>query len=279
PLASINLNFSGDDAGIEIPEMILQLSNSTIEAEANVNFASGLQPANISYEIVSNQIDLTPFLASSTSEEIPTDEVTAGADNVAIEPTDTVTPAPPPAAGTPISSELLNSFNVIGSIAIESLLANEFQFTGINIFTNIEDGVLDVELQPVSAFEGSIAGNIRLDGRNEDAALSTQLSVSQLNVIDLAPSVSRLNSVTGNLDVEVDLSASGQNSNELMDSLTGSTTFAITENSVDIGVIKQVFTAISALSPTGSTIEQWPDVIRFAELGGFILFNGGLTEN
>ena len=64
-----------------------------------------------------------------------------------------------------------------------------------------------------------------------------------------------------------------------MDSLTGSTTFAITENSVDIGVIKQVFTAISALSPTGSTIEQWPDVIRFAELGGFILFNGGVTEN
>jgi hypothetical protein len=65
----------------------------------------------------------------------------------------------------------------------------------------------------------------------------------------------------------------------MMDSLNGSTTFAITENSVDIGVIKQVFTAISALSPSGGTIEQWPDVIRFAELSGFILLNNGLSEN
>ena len=64
-----------------------------------------------------------------------------------------------------------------------------------------------------------------------------------------------------------------------MDSLNGSTAFEISENSVDIGVIKQVFTAISALSPSGGAIEQWPDVIRFAELSGFILLNSGLSEN
>tara|TARA_B110000093_G_scaffold6973_1_gene6646 strand:- start:1133 stop:1681 length:549 start_codon:yes stop_codon:yes gene_type:complete len=65
----------------------------------------------------------------------------------------------------------------------------------------------------------------------------------------------------------------------MMGSLNGSSSFAITENSVDIGVLKQVFTAISALSPTGGTTEQWPDVIRFAELGGFILLNNGLSKN
>jgi len=139
--------------------------------------------------------------------------------------------------------------------------------------------VLDIELQPVATFEGSVAGNIRVDGRNEEAMLSTQLAISQLNLANLTPSVSRLNSVTGNLDVEVDLTATGQTTNEMMDSLNGSTAFEITENSVDIGVIKQVFTAISALSPSGGAIEQWPDVIRFAELSGFILLNSGLSEN
>ncbi len=276
PQASIIANFSGDEFGIVIPELVAQLSASTIEAEAEIRFATDLTPANISYEIVSNQIDISPFLDS----EIEIDPNPAANNEVTIiEPNDAVTPSPTPATSTPLPVELLNSFNVLGSIAIESVVANDLLFTGINVFTNVEDGVLDIELQPVATFEGSVAGNVRIDGRYPDAVLSTQLVISQLNLAELAPSVSRLNAVTGNLDVEVDLTASGQTTSEMMDSQNGSITFAVTENSVDIGVIKQVFTAISALSPSGGTIEQWPDVIRFAELGGFILLNNGLSEN
>ena len=272
PQASVAAKFSGDEFGIKIPMLIAQLSESKIEAEAEIRFAANLLPANISYKVISNQIDISPFLNL---------EAATAASNGAtiIEPSDVVIATSAPATNTEIPIELLNSFNVFGSIAIESVVANDLLFTGINVFTNVEDGVLDIELQPVATFEGSVAGNIRVDGRNEEAMLSTQLAISQLNLANLAPSVSRLNSVTGNLDVEVDLTATGQTTNEMMDSLNGSTAFEITENSVDIGVIKQVFTAISALSPSGGAIEQWPDVIRFAELSGFILLNSGLSEN
>ena len=272
PQASVAAKFSGDEFGIKIPMLIAQLSESKIEAEAEIRFAANLLPANISYKVVSNQIDISPFLNL---------EAATAASNGAtiIEPSDVVIATSAPATNTEIPIELLNSFNVFGSIAIESVVANDLLFTGINVFTNVEDGVLDIELQPVATFEGSVAGNIRVDGRNEEAMLSTQLAISQLNLANLTPSVSRLNSVTGNLDVEVDLTATGQTTNEMMDSLNGSTAFEITENSVDIGVIKQVFTAISALSPSGGAIEQWPDVIRFAELSGFILLNSGLSEN
>jgi len=276
PLASVAASFSGDEFGIIVPELIAQLSESRIEANVEIRFAANLLPANISYEVVSNQLDISPFLdskAATVTTPATGNEVTV------IEPNDAVIATSAPVTNMAIPIELLNSFNVFGSIAIESVVANDLLFTGINVFTNLEDGVLDIELQPVATFEGSIAGNIRVDGRNEEAVFSTQLNISQLNLANLAPSVSRLNAVTGNLDVVVDLAATGQTTSEMMDSLNGSTTFAITENSVDIGVIKQVFTAISALSPSGGTIEQWPDVIRFAQLGGFILLNNGLSEN
>lgn len=276
PQASVTASFSGDEFGILVPGLIAQLSESRIEANAEIRFADNLLPANISYEVVSNQIDISPFLDS----EVQIDATTAASNGITvIEPNNVVIATPAPATNTAIPIELLNSFNVFGSIAIESVVANDLLFTGIRVFTNVEDGVLDIELLPVATFEGSVAGNIRVDGRNEEAALRAQLVINQLNLANLAPSVSRLNAVTGNLDVEVDLTATGQTTNEMMDSLNGSTTFAITENSVDIGVIKQVFTAISALSPTGGIIEQWPDVIRFAELGGFIILNNGLSEN
>lgn len=276
-LANVTLRFSGDEFGVNIPELIAQLSESRIEAEAEIRFASNISPANISYEIASNQIDISPFLNS----EAATDKTISAAGNriVIIEPNDVVTPLPALAANIVILSELLNSINVLGSIAIDSIVANDLRFTSINVFTNIEDGVLDIELQPVTTFEGSVAGNIRLDGRSEEAALSTQLVISQLNLASLTPSVPRLNAITGNLDLEVNLTALGRSASEVMNSLNGSTTFAITENNIDIGLIKQVFTAISALSPNGGSIEQWPDVIRFATLGGFILLNNGISEN
>tara|TARA_B110000858_G_scaffold134187_1_gene152530 strand:+ start:32527 stop:34653 length:2127 start_codon:yes stop_codon:yes gene_type:complete len=280
--ASIEVKFNGDQFGIKVPELVAQLSESRIEAEAEVRFATNFSPANISYEIVSNQIDISPFLDSETAlDSETTTDSTAEADGGAtiVEPDNAFSQAPVSVTSTAISLDLLSSLNVLGSIAIDSVVANDLLFTGISIFTNVEDGVLDIELQPVATLEGSVAGNIRVDGRNEEAALSTQLVVSQLNLAVLPASASRFNAFTGNLNVAADLTATGQTAGEIMDSLNGSTSFAITENSVDIGVIKQVFTAISALSPSGGAIEQWPDVIRFAELGGFILFNNGLDEN
>lgn len=272
PRASMELQFSGDELGVEIPRLLLMLDDSRIEADATITFATDLLPTNISYEVVSNQIDLSAFLAAeetaspAAAAPVTDDDPAAGES----------TPAPQTAESIAIPGELLSAFNVLGSIAIESIVANDYQFTGINIFTNVEDSVLDVEVQPISAFQGSLAGNVRLDGRTPEPVLTTQFAIEQMNLVELAPSISRLNAVTGNLDVELDLTATGQTTTAMMDSLNGSTAFAISDNSVDIGVIKQVFTAISALSPTGGTIEQWPDVIRFAELGGFILINDGI---
>lgn len=276
PQARLAASFSGNEFGIKIPELIAQLAESRIEGNAEILFAANLLPTNISYEVVSNQIDISPFLDSEVATGTTT---TASNGTTVIEPNNVVIATSAPASNTAIPVKRLNSFNVFGSIAIESVVANDLLFTGINFFTNVEDGVLDIELQPVATFEGSVAGNIRVDGRNEEAVLSAQLALSQLNLAKLAPSVSRFNSVTGNLDLEVDLTANGQTTNEMMGSLSGSSSFAITENSVDIGVLKQVFTAISALSPTGGTTEQWPDVIRFAELDGFILLSNGLSKN
>ncbi len=280
PQINYELGFSGDEFGMEIPGFLLQMADTEIEANADVRFPTEFTPTNISYEIVSNRIDLSTFI----TETDPADSTGNETSSAIIEPNSTaslnsVDENSAATSDTEIPIELLQAFNVLGSISIESIAANDMEFVDINVFTNVEDGVLDIEIQPISAFSGNIQGNIRVDGRAQDAALSTQLSISKLNIVELAPSISRLNSVTGNLDVEIDYSASGNSTNTLRDSLKGSTTFAITENSVDIGVIKQVFTAISALSPGGGAIEQWPDVIRFAELSGFILLDNGLKEN
>lgn len=258
-MASFEAQFSGNTSEATLPSLVLTLGDTSIEANGSVRFADQRNPMNISYSINGGDIDLTPLLSSDDDVE-PSDDSSAASD-------------------TELPVDVLRTTNLLGSISLSSLTLNDMRFDGINVYTNIEDGVLDLELTPVSAFNGSLQGAIRLDGSGSTAALTTQFSGSALNLVELAPSVSRFNSVTGNLNLEASHSATGNTVNALRDSLSGSTSFTVTDNSVDIGLIKQVFTAIAALSPTGEAIQQWPDIIRFSELGGYVTFEDGLTAN
>ncbi len=269
-LASFQAQFSGNANEATLPSLTFTLGETSIEANGSVRFANQLGQTNVSYSITGGDIDLTPFLAGT--EEIDASEAET---DTGTEPSE----APGQAPDTALPIEALRATNLLGSISLSSITLNEMRFDDINLYTNIENGVLDLELTPVSAFDGSLQGLVRLDGSGPTAALASQFSVNSLNLVQLAPSVSRFNSVTGNLNVETNHTASGNTVNGLLDSLSGSTTFTITDNSVDIGLIKQVFTAIAALSPNGEAIQQWPDVIRFSEMGGYLVFDQGIAEN
>ena len=64
----------------------------------------------------------------------------------------------------------------------------------------------------------------------------------------------------------------------IADSVAGDITFDLRDNTVNIGLIKQVFSSISALSPVGGSTENWTDSTSFNQLGGFITFTDGMDE-
>lgn len=262
PLLSLALQFNGDATRISLPNVTAALGDSQMQLNAEIRQATDFAPMSISYNAVSSGIDLTPYMSDSNN-EVTADPVATPVDETS----------------SPLPLDAIRSLNLLGSIAIETITAGDLVLSDINVFTNIEDGVLDIETQPIIAYEGTARGNMRLDARGTTGALSTHLTLNGLNIANITPEVSRLNAVTGRLNLEADYTATGTTVAELLGTLSGASTFAITENSVDIGVIKQVFTAIAALGPTGEAIQQWPDIIRFQELAGYILLENGITEN
>lgn len=278
PLLAFAFNLSADENHIVVPKFTATLGCTELEADLSVLFATDFSPTNIRYKVLSNGIDITPFLPPSPP-PVESEDASELSSNETV--TDIATGSATAAASedTELPIDLLRTMNVSGTIFVESVTANEMLFNDINIFTTVEDGVLDIEVQPVSIFQGTVQGNMRVDGRSNDADLTARFNVDKINIIDLAPSISQLNSITGKLDIEANFTASASSRNSLRDTLSGLSSFAITENSVDIGVIKQVFTAIAALSPTGEEIQQWPDVLQFSELTGSLLFQNGIAAD
>ncbi|MDA0688273.1 MAG: AsmA family protein [Proteobacteria bacterium] len=268
---SLQLEIEGNSQQLSVPRFELNFAGTTINATADVRFATGLAPTSVSYSVIAGDIDLTPLFPDTEEAD----------ENAAVEA------EPEPAQNqvaqyqpeTEIPAELLRSISLLGSVAIDSVTANNIRLDNINLYTNVEDGVLDIELTPVELFEGNVQGTLRIDARSTTPELQVGSAIQDLNLAELAPSVSRLSTVSGFLQAESNYTARGLTASALMDSVSGNTAFRVTENSVDIGVIKQVFTAIAALSPTGEAIQQWPDVIRFNSMSGYWLVNDGLDTD
>jgi uncharacterized protein involved in outer membrane biogenesis len=269
-LGQLQMELSGDASHIEISEMIATLGDMRMELDADYQFASGLLPTNLNFDIDTNNLDLSPYLTSTTEQAAPP-------------PAENEPFAPQPQESSifelEIPKDLWSDMNVQGSVSIDSLFVSGTQFGSINLFANVESGVLDLELQPTNVLNGSVEGNFRLNSVPVRSEVTLELFTEQIDVANLALPFLSPGAVTGRLNMESRYSGSGNTLGDWLDGFGGASSFAITDNAVDIGVIKQVFTAIAALSPTGEAIQQWPDVIRFNEFNGYAIFEDGLDDD
>jgi len=263
-MLNFSARFNGSAQRATLSDFDLNFAGSLIETDAEVRLATDLAPLNISYNVNAGSLDLSAFFTEQlpAAEETPT-ELTEAAQYQ-------------PQAELPV--ELISSISLLGGISVESVTINDLQLQDVNAYTNVEDGVLDIEVPPVSLFEGSAQGTIRLSTRGEAPELEFTQTISNVNLSELTPLVTRFSAVNGFLQAESSYTATGGTVEAILDSLSGNSAFSITNNSVDIGVIKQVFTAIAALSPNGEAIQQWPDVIRFSDMSGYLTLEDGLNS-
>lgn len=268
--ARLRLGAAGDLRGIDIPELGFSIGSNDIQGQASLRFATGLAPSSTTLELRSGALDLTPYLDGPQPPPAAplTSAALAGVDPAA------------PATATPegqlrVPRSLLAGMNLVGRAYVESLRAGDLEFGPINLFANLEGGILDVEAQPAAFREGTVAGNLRINSRPAQSEASAYLTASRVNLLNLALPVLEPGAVAGLLDLEAEFYGSGETLDAWLDGISGSAAFALADNSIDIGLLKQVFTAIAALSPTGEAIQQWPDMMRFAELAGYVILDGG----
>ncbi|MEX0619802.1 MAG: AsmA family protein [Pseudohongiellaceae bacterium] len=266
----MRLDFSGDRQQLTVNHLTATLDDREFDLEAEVRFPRDRLPMNINYRLDTNALLFADTPAASEPAEIiasPGDEQ------------DVPVLVAPDEAEFRIPTDLLSSMNVQGSVGLESLTAGALQFGPMDLFTNLENGVLDIEARPVAFYDGQLEGSVRLNGRQPELLVESRFSLSDVNVGHLLPELTGFDPVEGLLDAEMSHTAAGNTRSELLDSLAGSTTFTVEDNSVNFSLIKQVFTTIAALSPTGEAIQQWPDVVEFERLVGFVLLENGLASD
>lgn len=261
--ASFNFGFNLDQTGFTIPDFDATLGTATIDADFKRLAATASSGPNLNYSIRAETLDLS-FL--DTKRLAFWQKIALGF-----------------IAG--------RRGNTTASIDIEGVTGARSSVGELQMFISTEGNVQNIELQPLAVWGGEIGGVLRVE--NPPAGEQVIELEARLRRVDfnsfsefLTPEnlsnshslTSFASSFSGKLSADLALSASGDEASMIADSVAGDITFDLRDNTVDIGLIKQVFSSISALSPVGGSTEDWTDSMSFNQLGGFINFTDGMDE-
>ena len=139
-MISFSTNLNGSSEKTTLGDFDLDFAGALIETDVEVRRATDLTPLNVSYSVDAEALDLTPFFAKQSVEAEKTAEARTEAAQYQ------------PQAELPV--ELITSISLLGAVSIDSVTIHDMQLRDVNVFTNIEDGVLDIEVLPIALFEG-----------------------------------------------------------------------------------------------------------------------------
>ncbi|MDC1503272.1 AsmA family protein [Gammaproteobacteria bacterium] len=259
--ASFSFGFSFDKSGFTIPDFDATLGNATIDADLRRLGVTEFQDANLNYSVRASTLDLS-FLDKQRV-----------------------------AFWQPLLLDLVASGegNTTGSIDVEGITGATHNLGELQLFISTEGNVQNIELQPLSLLGGEIDGVLRLE-RPPGGEKLIELNAS-LRRLDLAalsalvmpedfsasyPILPLASSFDGKLSADMALVAEGGDWGRIANSITGDITYDLSHNTVDISLVKQVFSSIAALSPAGGSTEAWPDRISFEQLSGFVIIASGI---
>jgi len=251
----------GDNTGLRLDIAELELGSGQperISLQGDVIYAQDNRPIRIGYELNSAAINLDTWLPPPAA-ATPGAEPTAGADIL-------------------LPIDVLNSMNVRGNHDIGQLTIAGMQFAPLQFALALESGQLHLDTRAAGFYGGNLELAVRLNSRNSPAQLALTSELSNINATTLGADIPRLNFFTGRFDLNTTHIMSGNSVNALLNSITGSSRAQLSESAINITMLKQVFSAISVLSPSGDMASAWPDVVQFNTTEAVLNFSNGLTS-
>lgn len=262
------LNASGDSGGASLRALEMTLDNTPINLSGDIIFPADTRAMMVTYNLDAGAINLDHWL--------PAGEEPGGEQSPPLE-TD------PAQAAAAMDEELpfaiLRDFQIRGQHNIESLTVADLTFAPLQFDVQLQDGVLALNTQPVGFYDGLLSANLNVNASSNITQLSIDTELGGVNASALAEDMPAFDFMTGQFNLITSHTLQGNSVSNLLDSVTGASQMIISDSSVDITLLKQAFSAISVLSPSGDMTAGWPDEVQFTDVEAYLVFNDGLREN
>jgi AsmA protein len=239
-----------------------KLDESTIKGKAAMARA---KVAAYEFDLNIDKLDLDRYLASSEKKQEKKDEPAKPA------PKDKDADAPVDLAG-------LKGLNAKGKVEIGALQVQGLKLAAVKTEIRAADGRAEVGPHSANLYEGSLSGNLMLDGNANRVAVKETLS--NIAVGPLLRDFAQQDKLEGKGNVTLDVNAAGRTVNAMKSALAGTAKVNLRDGAikgVDIGAI--ITKARSALGSQQAQAADGKERTDFSELNATFAIKNGVAHN
>ncbi|MGR8949262.1 MAG: AsmA family protein [Gammaproteobacteria bacterium] len=252
----MNTKLTGTAKSVKLSGLNMKLDKTTLKGDIDVKDFAG---PDLNFGLGIDSINLDSYLAPK--QKAPTPEAAAAG-----------------AAQLPV--ETLRKLKIKGDLLIGSLIMSGAKMKDVKVSINANGG--QVNINPVSAnlYEGTYNGNIGLNAKGNVPTLSLNSTLTNINAAPLMMDMVQNQDIAGIANFDAKLTATGNNSDALVKSLTGPAKFSV-KNGVYRGVdietiLQQVEVMVESKQP--GAIKKDGET-KFESLSGTINFTNGVAMN
>ncbi len=195
---------------INVNQVAMRLDDTQFTGKLGIKAGT---PSEYSFTLAGDKLNADDYMAPVTE---------AGASDEAVNIDDTAIP-----------QDLIDGLSARGSLTLAQAVFNGMDFTNVELGLNVADKRL--RLHPVKAelFDGSYAGDIRINTRGRTPALSLNETINSVNLGPLARTMFDTENLSGTIDGKFQLAGNGNTLGEIRQTLSGNIGFILADGALE----------------------------------------------
>jgi AsmA protein len=265
--------FNGTADLIKTSTLSITLDDTVFDGSASVN----LKSSRIALKLAGNSINLDRYLPPETKQS----SATATSD------TDSKTTTATPSAERYSKQEIipiepLQSLNLAAAVTLKTASYQKIKMSNIDFSVDANNGIVKAERINLDMYGGKIRNSVTLDARKKPLKITTNKTVSGLQIGDLLTDMTGEAPLTGTLSTQSTMVTYGQSVHSIVNNMNGSANITVANGAVNgINMAQELCQTINNLSATGSaqpaqTVDQ---STPFAKMGGNFTIKNGIVSN
>lgn len=263
-LTGLNVVIKADGQKLALQGLDVKLDDSRIQGNVGVSqFSKPLY----TFDLNIDKLDLNRYMPQQTATASP------------------AKPAEKPAsanADEPLDLSALKALNAQGSIRIGQLKYGKTEAKNINIGLKAQEGLASLNPLNVDVYQGTVRGAVKVDAR-ATPAISIQQSLQNIAVGPMLADTINNDMLSGNGNVNLDVTAQGATVNALKKSLSGSADLRMADGAVkgiDIaGTIRDAKSKLNVLKGQSTAAADNTKKTDFSELTASFSIKNGVAHN
>jgi AsmA protein len=269
--AQAKLDLEASSKFIKITALNGSVDNINLQGNFSV---SDFDNMFLSFNLVSNQINLTPYMDLSFGGTKKATGNTSASIN---------TTTLPSANNSKVVSNVTpssTSTKLDGNLKITSLKIGKIQASDLSM--HIGGTTSNLALNPVSAnlYQGKISGSINLGLASSTPQIASNVNISNVDIQQLLKTMADMDKLTGRAQLTLNVTTAGKDSTAILNNLNGKGSFAISSgiwNGIDLAYLVNLANATINNKPKPQ--ESNPPKTEFGALTGSMQISNGNFSN